>query len=215
MLKKGLHWRRLPKWARKTLQDGVARVEEQHRAIAASAKVQWMPPVDCLSVAWLDPSFSASLDGRATWLRRNGHNVIGVELPAQTLAYRSDRLLRGVLVHEFSHCFRQLEIIVAHLDSGATGMVDFPQTEDVLRDESFEDALHVVPGEWFGPDDVDTFIHWNDERIQDEYGDFIGRWLDADAPYETPDLEFHIEHAVLPEEILAHARTVGRPLRAE
>lgn len=191
----------LPLWARVALQDGLHRLDRLHTAIATQAPVRWMPPVNLVPEFWYAPSQDAVINGMTTILRRGKARYFGARVPAQIVA-APDHLVRQILVHEFSHCFKHNEHMLDYVDSGAGGSkVELP---------SDEDENHTRLEHWFGPDDSRTLMRWHDSsrELQDAMEPFLRRWAADGLPACSPDRNLLSEGVDIPIPVMERIRAL-------
>lgn len=175
-----LRWRKLPLAVRKSIVQNQARVAHIREEIALAAPVQWMPPIRIFSTAWATPE--AAILGRCTVATIEGKNLPCVQLPASTIIFSDDQVLRGILVHEFSHAFNLLTRCIDHVDAGT------PDSPLVLS-EVDDCEMHVDLRDWFSDADAAAFVSWNDPRC-DELTERTGlEWIAAGLP--TEDVRGH------------------------
>jgi hypothetical protein len=193
----------LPRWVKEGLTRGRDRVEHLCDEIAAASPVHWMPPVRILDVGWR--STEGCIYGRATPLRIGAHTYMGVELPATTVIFADDEVLRAILVHEFTHNFWYYCQMVQSLARGETGMkftIDPENSED--------DASHMVdPKAWFGQGDAERFLFQHDSRLDALNEAIVDKWVvEYGLPLEHGAKRFQAKSLTAPAHVLAHARKV-------
>lgn len=171
-------WAKAPAWARSSLERIAAVVADIRRDLAADAPHRWMPLVDIHPEGWVRGT--STVDGRSTLLERDGRHSFGVELPAQIVAYDGP-LLRGLLIHEFSHCFESLERTMDHIakahTSGPIPKLALPPADD----DASDDERHVDPADWFGPS-VTSIPKRGDLRLYELSEPWLERWAEAGLP---------------------------------
>ena len=129
--------------------------------IGQTAKVASMPPIEIVPYIWRGEK-GGFIHGRMSLLTIGGVGYFGVRLPAQAAACPDYGAVRGLLVHEFSHCFFYATEVVNASDFGVSpeaGHTDLRPLE--ARPDS---ELHINPSEWFGAEDAAGFIYTDDPK---------------------------------------------------
>jgi hypothetical protein len=155
-------WSRVPAAVRESLLLGMERIAAIRLAIAKSAKVRSMPPIEIVPEVWSDGQ--GLISGRTQMLALRKAMFVGVQLPATTAACLDRTAVRRVLVHEFSHCFYYQMRAVEDQVTGVTSS-DIAEGFDVFNAD--DDARLMVPAnEWFGRADAKAVALHHDPRLQ-------------------------------------------------
>lgn len=202
-------WRTLPSNIRDALEAGTSSIARLRDSIAADARVREMPLVRVHDVIVMNPERTATAEGSAGFIREGGGDWPVVHIYASAAACSNDRVLRGVLVHEFAHCFHYLAEIVLRSDRGET---DYTLTEplDVFRDEAYERETLVDPADWFGANDTAAFFHWHNGALKVIHERMIELRLLEHLPVETSPRGFQAHKILIDECVIAHARLLAR-----
>jgi hypothetical protein len=167
-----------------------------------------MPPVTVLD--HILATKEATVEGYVGLIAVGNLQFFGSILAAQAVLCTDDAMLRSILVHEFAHCFDRMQRFYAHLDSGAKDALYLPGGTD----EAQEDAALGNPADWFGDDDVQSFVRWGDlgatihKRLSEQrLGSHLKVvWINPDDPFEG-DVS-----VAIPPEIVDHIRRLrGEP----
>lgn len=205
------HWAELSPNLKKRLKRGRQDVSNICKLIVRSAKVSTLPPVEIVDQIWMGEDVQR--DGRSSILTIDGKDFIGVQLPAPTAICRDFRLVRAILVHEFSHCFDLIVRALEHKDSGLTDSLDLSVAGKLssAEEEEWDKEMLVDPGDWFGDEDVSNFIHWNDDRFQSllEATSIVAKELDA----KSLSRDVETERLSIPGEIIDHIRLIQKRRR--
>jgi hypothetical protein len=84
--------------------------------------------------------------------------VFGVMLPAHTALCYDTTVIRRVLVHEFSHAFLKMQLVLESMYRGEASMKD----EFNNLDRSADDLRLGDPSRWFSSEDAESLIHHDD-----------------------------------------------------
>jgi len=191
-----LRWRKLPLGIRRQIVEGRHRLEALRVAIEQEAKLGPMPPVEIIDIGWA--SSESAILGLSRPIKVGKLWVLGTVLPASTVVCtRSDDVLRGVLVHEFSHCFHKMTQIVQALDDGKSSLDD-TAAADACYDPAWDEEQHVVPEEWFGEEDASRFILQHDSSMDEATESVSQEWMKAGLPTETPSTRYEESISLLP-----------------
>ena len=167
-----------------------------------------MPPVTVLD--HILATNAATVEGYVGLVAVGNLQFFGSILAAQAVLCTDDAMLRSILVHEFAHCFDRMRRFYDHLDSGAQDVLYLPGGTD----EAQENAALANPADWFGDDDVQSFVRWghlgatihtrlSEHRLTSHLKVV---WIDPDNPFEG-----NIALAI-PPEIVDHIRRLrGEP----
>lgn len=207
-------WRKLPPSIKAALLTGVSAVGQLRTEIAGTAQVSSMPLVRIADAIWTTPDRKSAINGRATFIRVGQTHFPGVELPATVALSRDQGVTRAILVHEFAHCFHFLTLIVNRMDSGNRAALVLGAPDDVFTHEEFDRNMLVDPAEWFGKEDVNAFLFWNDERLNTISEQMIEQQLHCHLPIEVPTLGFSTEAVAIPEDVIDHIRRLRNSSRA-
>lgn len=181
-----VRWQKIPKWLQARLIKAIGRVSKVRKAIAKSAKVANMPPVEVVAELW--DNQQSSTPGMATPMQIGNTFYNGVRLAAQTVLYKNDEFLRAVLVHEFAHCFYYITDFVKRLDSGLALNFSWPEFDPFNK---ADDEAHMVNlSEWFIDEDVKKFMPHDDSRIMPTHK-IIEEFKDR-LPVVMPKLNYEI-----------------------
>lgn len=207
-----LRWRKLPASVKQAILRGVGRVEAIRASIAATARVSTMPAIDVLDADLATPS--GAVFGRMTVVRRERDQHLGVELGAPAVIFADDMTLRGILLHEFAHCFNAMRRVVLAHDHGVLD-VEFPRPEgDTFNDDARDRATLEDPADWFAPEDVAIFPYSHASLLAKCAEAIRVQWRDRGLPLIPSLATFRATSLVIPEPIAEHARALG-PLTAE
>jgi hypothetical protein len=131
--------------------------------IANDSPVKWMPFIEVSAELWRIPGGKAH--GQATTIEHDGGRHFGVRIPAQTALCEDHQVVRAALVHEFNHCFFNIQTALAKAFPGeypSSELPDFHDPSDPVKDE-----LRMVDQySWFGRGDADVFMKDGDSRSQ-------------------------------------------------
>jgi len=159
---KARSWSRLPEAVRESLLLGMERIAAIRLAIAKSAKVRSMPPIEIVPEVWSDGQ--GLISGRTQMLALRKAMFVGVQLPATTAACQDRTVVRRVLVHEFSHCFYYQ---MGAVEDQVTGVASSDFDEDFDLFNADHDArLMVSAPEWFGRADAKAVTLHHDPHLQ-------------------------------------------------
>jgi len=211
LTKRNKRWRRLPPETQKEICQGVENVRRIRAQIAADAVVKVMPPVEILDEIWTSADGESLINGRTAPVIIDGQTRFGAQLPVSTPMLPDDELIRGILVHEFAHCFFNIVQFVNALDAGYSGSELQLGVGDssTSMDRAHDDALLVDPAAWFGLADAKALMHWDDKRWSDEnleaqavIIEMLSPWL----PVKSPQLNFKIQGLTYNVEVANHVR---------
>ena len=208
--KNPMRWGKLPIAVRMNLRSKRDALVDIRAAIADRARVHVMPPVEIFDVAWQVPGSTGCVHGVANVVRVDGKSQFGVKLAGASVLYADSCALRGLLLHEFSHCFWMLQESLTRPLKPTGGMVDmrFPQTEQ-LDSEADRDKM-VPPENWFAPEDCDIFPYQDSELLQGCADEVYTKWIARGLPCVAPPPGFQAEELAYSEEVAEHIRQLGR-----
>jgi hypothetical protein len=190
-------------------------VRQLRAEILAAAKVAELPPVFVLDHAWAFPGTppkvieeAAIVHGASTVVEIDGEYEYGVQLPAPVIMHTSQDLLRGMLLHEFSHCFFSMRKIVKAYDRGETHIKEKVDDPSQLFNREWDSARLDPPALWFSDRDVDSFIYQHDAMLG-PCSDLIRReWIARKLPTIAPSLRYSIQGTFsIPPSILEKLRS--------
>ena len=164
-------WLGLRRDLKTELLEGLERVARVRAAIAATAKVPELPPVEVHAELWGDVVDDVMIvnHGRSILLRwRNNNLYHGVALPACAATIEDESVLRRVLVHEFCHCFWSQQEMVR--TGGWDALLD-PNHDP--HDDAADRRRLVLPGDWLGENDGGEVIHHNDPQLDVVNEEFV------------------------------------------
>ncbi|MGB7814274.1 MAG: hypothetical protein WBP56_24430, partial [Polyangia bacterium] len=162
-----LRWRRLPIDIRIGLRKKRDEIVEIRAGIAQRAKVHVMPPVEIFDVAWVTPDLIKCIYGASGIVAVAGQTHFGVQLAGASVLFADEAALRGMLLHEFSHCFWHLQqALLAHAEPQATGKLDLYLSEEKRFDSAADRERMVRPEDWFAPEDCAIFPYHDSELLQ-------------------------------------------------
>jgi hypothetical protein len=113
-----LRWKKLPIDIRMGLRQKRDEIVEVRAGIAERAKVHVMPPVEIFDSAWVAPDMSGCISGRAGVVVVDGSTHFGVQVAGASVLFADEAALRGILLHEFAHCFWHLQVSLASMVRG-------------------------------------------------------------------------------------------------
>jgi hypothetical protein len=199
-----LTWSRLPREWKDKFIKGTHRVADLRSKIAAEAKIKSMPPVQVICELWIAEDRITPISGQATILRDHSSNMFGVELPAPTIIIEDEILLRGILVHEFAHCFYTTFQIVKRRKAG---IINYREQFDPA-DGSEDDKRLGNPNEWFGPEDIRNIVSSCDEsRLEEPIGNAFIQ-LYGLLPEVTPSLRSQFTTLSIESDVLEHIESL-------
>jgi|SRR6267378_5178403 len=187
----------LPEGLNARLLAGQERIRRIRLEISQVARVSQMPPLQLIPCIFTREG--GRVHASAPVIPAIGK--LGVLVAAGPILCTDERLIRDILVHEFSHCFWTAAQIIDHIDSGRLGPLVLAGNP---MDQSREDATHVDLGDWFGEEDR-VLLRWGDPRI----APYIERELDAVAeclPTIPAPLALDVRGVIVPPEWAAHIR---------
>jgi hypothetical protein len=179
-----MRWRQLPATVRIAANQGCERIRVMRDEMIRASPVGWMPPVRIYPIGWATedgPAFGTSRP-----IRLRGLWYSSALLPVSTVyCVREDKVLRGILVHEFSHCFYEMFAFIKAIMAGETSyIVGIPPEK--MGDPEYDATRMVKPEEWFGKDDAQVLIQHDDPAFDPPSEFFLSHWVDAGLPLETP-----------------------------
>ena len=201
-------WALLPSYLRDALIAGTKTAERLRKSIADDAKVKEMPLVRVHDVIWMDPQQTSTVEGCAGFIRIGADDWPCVHLSATAAVCASDDVIRGILVHEFAHCFEWIRRAIASMDSGETGFS--ATTMNVFTDEAYERQMLVDPSEWFGEHDADRFFQWGAPELRVIHEKMLELRLLEHLPVENPVRPFKTRRLILDQQIIDHVRALPR-----
>jgi hypothetical protein len=215
-----IRWIKLPVYVRLGLRKKVGEVLAIRASIAANAKVPIMPPVEITDVAWQSADQERCFHGAAGIIRvgRKRETQFGVRLPGASVLWADRTTLRGILLHEFSHCFWNIrqELAVSDVEEDDDQRVRLGcESREPWDDDSESDRSTLEdPRDWFGPEDCAAFLYG-------ESGDLAGctelvasQWIAKGLPWETPPEPVEYNGVVVPEVTIAHIKRLDRATAA-
>jgi hypothetical protein len=207
-----LRWKKLPIDIRIGIRKKRDEIVEIRAGIAQRAKVHVMPPVDIFDVAWVPPDLSRCISGKSGVVVVDGLTQFGVQLAGASVLFAEVDALRGLLLHEFAHCFWNLQVSLASTERGERGP-DLHATEEELFNSAVDRAKMVNPEDWFAPEDCAIFPYHDSELLQGCADQVLTKWVAKRLPYESPPTGFKVEKLVCTEEVANHIRELGRAAR--
>lgn len=204
-------WANIPKRIVQSIKiDKIPHLKRIHQSISNAALLP-MPPVEIVPTGWVPPGNEGMIYGRSNLIQVGDSHQVGAQIPAATLLFVNDLLLRRILVHEFTHCFWYYEQLVLNLTRGSKGVIesigDLSIEEQFDKLESGEEEKHKVnPFEWFSDRDAKEFLEWDNSVLNLSTLLFQEHWVKDGLPIEIPDLKinFHGRFAIPEEEIIRH-----------
>jgi hypothetical protein len=193
------HWQRLHPPIRRAVNNAVDRVRELRAEILSTAKVAELPAVFVLDHAWAFPGKppdivggAAIVHGASTVVEIGGQYEFGVKLPAPVIMHSSQDLLRGMLLHEFAHCFFSMREILTAVDRGETHITESLDDPSQLFNRDWDSARLDPPALWFSERDAGSFLYQHDAMLG-PYSDLIRReWIARKLPTVAPSLRYSI-----------------------
>jgi hypothetical protein len=207
-----LRWKKLSIDIRIGLRKKRDEIADIRAAIAERAKVPFMPPVEIFDVAWVPPDLSRCISGKAGVVVVDGRTHFGVQLAGAPVLFAEVDALRGLLLHEFAHCFWNLQVSLASTERGERGL-DLHATEEELFNSAVDRAKMVNPEDWFAPEDCAIFPYHDSELLQGCADQVLTKWVAKRLPYESPPSGFKVEKLTYAEEVANHIRELGRAAR--
>jgi hypothetical protein len=193
-------WQRVPSSVREALHQGRLRVDRLCEDIARQAGVPNMPPVDIFAEVWM--SGADLIHGKTGAVEREGKTLFGAHLPAPTVSQPDDEVLRAILVHEFNHCLAYMVYTAEEFLDGRkiSGMASL----DGLAPAASEEAAMLKPSEWFGRDDAERFLRWEDQRI--DALEPVAAQLAEVLPVVSPTSGFRVHSLDIPSWVVERVR---------
>jgi hypothetical protein len=206
-----VRWAKLPSRIRIAIVDGVERVRRIRSEIASHALVPVMPPVEVVDVCWTDPEQTGCIHGQSAPVTINGDQMFGAVISAPVVVHADDAALRGVLLHEFSHCFYFHRRVVEHVLSGRTDRLKIGRERANFLDDDRDREMLERPEDWFSKEDVEIFP-FHDADLLERCTDRIAtEWVGRGLPVEVPNRSFHLDRLSAPWPILHRiAHLTGR-----
>lgn len=211
------HWERLHPSMQHAVCEAVERVRRVRSEILSRAKVSELPPVVVLDHAWAFPgtppdivSKAGIVHGASSVFEVDGDFEFGVTLPAPVVMHSSDDLLRGVLLHEFAHCFFSMREVLASFDRGDFNLKFAPPDASKFFDREWDSARLDPPALWFSDEDVAAFIHQHDAMLG-PCSDLIRReWIARKHPTVIPQLRYSASGTfTIPESVIQQIRSTA------
>lgn len=193
-------WQGLPSRIKHALTKGVARVSDIRLAILSCSTVRELPPVEIIDVGWVTPKRDAAIHGRSHPLAIGREFEYGASLAAPTVIYASDVELRGVLLHEFAHCFHHIRTVWRALARGDTRVL-LGSDPSRLLDPEYDRAALDPPDLWFCKQDVDIFPYQHSGMLTSCTNAIFTEWVAKGLPTETPHPHYKIPTISVPEAI--------------
>ena len=123
-----------------------------------------------------------------------------------------DILLRRILVHEFSHCFYLIELVLLTIASGKTLLSDEVPDLDAQERIGYmlngeEKHTRANPHAWFSKEDAEQFLE-TDQLVLDPSAEaFYLHWANRGLPICVPDLKIHSKgNIIFRSAIIKHAK---------
>jgi hypothetical protein len=194
-----VHWQRLHPPIRRAVYRAVERVRSVRTAILRDAKVAELPPVVVVDHAWALPGPPENIVGGAgivhgasSVVEINEEFEFGVKLPAPVVMHSSDLMLRGLLLHEFAHCFFSAREALASFDRGIFELKFIPPDPSKLFDRDWDAARLDPPSLWFSDEDVSNFIYQHDAMLGPCSNLVRTEWIAKKRPTIVPELRYSI-----------------------
>jgi hypothetical protein len=207
-----LRWKKLPIDIRIGLRKKRDEIVEIRAGIAERAKVHIMPPVEIFDIAWVSPDLSGCISGRASVVVVDGSTHFGVQLAGASVLFADEAALRGMLLHEFTHCFWHLKVSLASMARGEVSL-DLRAPEAELFDGAADRQKMVNPEDWFAAEDCAIFPYHDSELLQGCVDQVATKWLAEGLPYEFPPTSFRAEQLVWAKEVENHIRELEQSVR--
>jgi len=185
------------------------RLEKIRALVENDAKLP-MPPIRIVPYGWESPT--GVIYANIKPIAFGNNNRFTVIVPVSTLfIVDDDIILRKIICHEFAHCFGWRQQIYI-LSDGFTKIPELttlsPQLteEQAFKKQGEIDSIQLVnPEEWFGEGDAKNFMPEGDHSILEKYTTkFIGYWLYAGLPIQTPKARFNCVKISMDIRILEH-----------
>jgi hypothetical protein len=193
-------WLKLPIDVRMGLKKKRDEIVAIRAAIAERACVHTMPPVEIFDVAWMHDS-AGVIHGRSGVVRFDGREMLGVQLPGASVLFADEAALRGILLHEFSHCFWHLQCALAHMAQGGGRTLDLSSPVENLNNPEADRERMVSPQDWFAPEDCAIFPYHNSKLLEQCTDEVALKWIAKGLPCLFPVAEFHAEHLTYPTDV--------------
>jgi hypothetical protein len=204
-LARGGYWRSIPPDIQRRIEEGESRIRGLRDEIANAARVRLMPRITIDPAVWVPPPGGVIHAASGVWRSKVGHEI--AVIVAAGIAISSDSsLVRGILLHEFAHCFMLATKIIDHLDLGTPlGL------SGASLDAARENRLLAEPADWFGSADSEL-LHWEDSRLNGLSGELVALAETAQLPATGPPL---VERGtvIVPPEWAAHIRSLRQGMR--
>lgn len=168
-----------------------------------------MPPVEIFDIAWVSPDQSKCISGKSGVVVVDGFTHFGVQLAGASVLFADEAALRGMLLHEFAHCFWHLQVSLASMTRGEQSL-DLRATKAELFDSAVDRKKMANPEDWFAPVDCAIFPYHDSELLQGSVDLVLTKWLAKGLPREFPPTGFHAERLVLVEEVANHIRDLAQ-----
>lgn len=209
--KNSLRWSKLPAQMKVAIVAGVDRVGRIRSDIARTARVTSMPFVQVVDVAWVAPGMTGAVHGRATPLRFGASYTPAVELAAPTVVFTSDSELRGVLLHEFSHCFNLAKEALAAEAAGLKKLDREPPSGSLYdaQGEEWDRQKLEPPGDWFSDDDAALFPYQHDALLDACTEAIAHRWIIPGLPAIEPPTAPTAKGIEIPFDWVKHIRALN------
>lgn len=204
-----LRWKELPIEVRMGLRKKREEIVEIRAAIAERAKVHVMPPVEIFDVAWVLDDLSGCISGRASVVAFDGRSQFGVQLAGASVMFADEPALRGLLLHEFAHCFWQSQAMLASMARGGQSL-SLRATKAELFDSAADQKKMVNPGDWFAAEDCAIFPYHDSELLQGAADLVLTKWLGKGLPYEVPSTGFRAQGITCAPEVENHIHELER-----
>ncbi len=205
-----IDWNRIPQKLMLSVKtDKLPRLRRIHQSISEAANIV-MPPIEVVPSGWVTSDNSGMIYGRCKLLLDDDSYLFGVQIPAATLFFVDDILLRRILVHEFTHCFWYYEQIMLGLARGEMVLDNSPAQfteKDVAKmsEDDIDALMRADPFDWFSDQDAVQFLDYDHDTLDPSTLEFHTNWVDKGLPTEIPDLkiDFH-EKLGIPDDVIKH-----------
>jgi hypothetical protein len=209
------HWQRLHPPIRRAVNKAIDRVRALRAEILSAARVAELPPVFVLDHAWAFPGKppdvvggAAIVHGASTIVEIDGEYEYGVQLPAPVIIHSSQDLLRGMLLHEFAHCFFSMREILKAFDRGETHIKERLDDPSQLFNREWDSARLDPPALWFSERDVGAFLYQHDAMLGPCSDLIRSEWIARKLPTIAPSLRYSIRGTfTIPPSILERLRS--------
>jgi hypothetical protein len=179
-------WRKLPASTQMDLivaRERVATIREQ---ISSTSLVRSMPLVEIHDVAWVSEDLVGITAAKSEPIKIGTITHFAALISGPAAIFASDTALRGILLHEFSHCFNKLRRIHRHFKS-STEPFSSPRPANTSEAEwdRWDREMLERPEDWFSPEDCAIFPYHHSSLTQDCVNTIFTEWVVKGLPVDT------------------------------